>query len=661
MTSWCLFFVLGPPAYRVDSRARQDLRQETDREATSPVQARQGVDWFLRCRYECREEVDGNQEKLFYQEAIEKEVIDLKDQQERGRLLKAVETSMRSFDVFRTVHAEFIKDYVGSWYSERGATFDTIVNLINQAARVYARILAANNPRVNITTHRPHLWSFASRYEIGINRLICDMKLDEKFRSIILDAFFCIGVARVCMADRGQVEIERDVFYDPGQPWVERISLDNLILDMSANELSKMRFAGDRYRASWEKVKSERSYDKKVVAQLAPTSKHTVEEGSERADEIASGSAVDDDELEPMIWLMNVWIPENKSVATMAVGKDLPPLKERKWKGAQGGPYKYLVLGHVPDNVIPSSPASNLKPLHDFYNKLMRKIRENAEIWKVVPTFPPGEEDQAKRLQGAKTGVWTQARSPEQMKVFEIGGINAEMFAFALGLEDRFDRMAGNLRAMGGLGTQAETLGQEEIIQQNVSGQAADFQFQVVKFAAEIATDLGYMMWNDGFLKIPSSIEVPGTGVHVDSSWNPDYRLGAFNEYDFKVEPYSMVYQTPTQKVQKVYRVLQRIAPLWPMFQAAGATIDVEELLSLIGEYEDLPEIQRIVSFAIEQQQMGTQHEATQAPMTQRENIRRNIPTGGTAESRNGILQQVLMGGGQTTPSQRQSMTRVPA
>ncbi len=75
-------------------------------------------------------------------------MIDLKDKDKRGRLLKAVKTSREAMQPFRRVRKELIRDYVGSWYSETGARNKTLVNLMNQTARIYTVALAAHNPQV---------------------------------------------------------------------------------------------------------------------------------------------------------------------------------------------------------------------------------------------------------------------------------------------------------------------------------------------------------------------------------------------------------------------------------------------------------------------------------------------------------------------------------
>jgi len=205
-------------------------------------------------------------------------MFDLKDQQKRDRLYKAIRSSRDALEPFRRVRHTLIKDYVGSWYNESGAENKTLVNLINQTARIYTVALAANNPSVLVSTPRMDMLPFARRFEVNLAKLISDMALDETFRMIVLDAFFCLGCGVVMMRDtdtrfHGLLASEEDVWLDPGEPWFNRVSLDDLILDMTAKELSKMRYCGHRYRADFEKVMDEPGYDKKVKDKLRPTNR----------------------------------------------------------------------------------------------------------------------------------------------------------------------------------------------------------------------------------------------------------------------------------------------------------------------------------------------------------------------------------------------------
>jgi hypothetical protein len=340
----------------------------------------------------------------------------------------------------------------------------------------------------------------------------------------------------------------------------------------------------------------------------------------------------------------------------MACDQDLPPLIEREWVGSQAGPYKFLSLGETPDNVIPTSPAINLKGMHDLQNRLHRRMEEDSDAQRTVNVYPPGMEDDAERLRNAQRNSWHRGKSPEQIKQFSMGGVDQRDMALATFLQTEYDRFAGNLQAMGGLGQQASTLGQEELIHGNVSRNVADMRMSVVNFASDCILDLGRLMWEDQTLELHSSMEVGNTGIRVKADWTPDLRRGNFEDYEFRVEPYSMVFKTPEQKLQELFQVLREIAPLWPMFQASGATLDAQAIVEEIARLKNRPEFKRFISFATPADMLGgDQNTVRQSPVTSRETVRRNVPSGGTDQARANTLIRDLMAGGKssTNPQQR--------
>lgn len=595
-------------------------------------------------------------------------MFDLADDEKRGRLLKAIRASRAALEPFRRTRKELIKDYVGSWYAEAGAQNKTLVNLINQTARIYTVALAANNPQAMVSTPSLQNIPFARRFEINLNKLINDMDLDQTFRAIVMDAFFCLGCGVVMMRDtdtrfHGLLESEEDVWLDPGEPFFNRVSLDDLILDMPAKELTKMRYCGHRYRADYEKVMDEPGYDKKVKEKLRQSHRQHHDSVGAARDIASEWGSAEDDDLKDMIWLMDVWIAENNTIATMACDVDLPPLIEREWVGCQSGPYKFLSLGDTPDNIIPTAPAINLKGMHDLLNRLHRRMEDDSDAHRVVNVYPPGMEDDAERLRTAERNGWYRGKSPEQIKQFESGGVDQRDMALASFLQGEFDRFAGNLQAMGGLGSQASTVGQEELIHGNMSRNVADMRMAVVNFASECILDLGRLMWEDQTLELHSSMEVGNTGIKVRADWTPELRRGNFEDYEFKVEPYSMVFKTPEQKLQELFQVLQQIAPLWPMFQASGASLDAQAIVEEIARLKNRPEFNRFITFAAPSDMLGgDQNTVRQSPVTSRETIRRNVPTGGTEQARSNALIQSLMGGKpQLNGQQREAMQRGPA
>jgi hypothetical protein len=591
-------------------------------------------------------------------------MFDLKDQQKRDRLYKAIRSSRDALEPFRRVRHTLIKDYVGSWYNESGAENKTLVNLMNQTARIYTVALAANNPSVLVSTPRMDMLPFARRFEVNLAKLISDMALDETFRMIVLDAFFCLGCGVVMMRDtdtrfHGLLASEEDVWLDPGEPWFNRVSLDDLILDMTAKELSKMRYCGHRYRADFEKVMDEPGYDKKVKDKLRPTNREHHDSVGATRDMASDWGSAQDDDLKDMIWLQDIWIAENNTIVTLPCDQqDMEPLIERPWTGSQAGPYKFLSLGETPDNIIPTSPAMNLKGMHDLQNRLHRRMEADSDANRVVNVFPPGMEDDAERLRTAERNGWYRGKSPESIKQFQSGGVDQRDMALATFIQTEYDRFAGNLQAMGGLGQQASTLGQEELIHGNVSKNVADMRMAVVSFASKCILDLGRLMWEDETLELKTSMEVGNTGINVNSDWTPDYRQGEFDDYEFRIEPYSMIFKTPEQKLQELFQVIREIAPLWPMFQSSGASIDAQAIVEEIARLKNRPEFKRFITFAAPAEMLGgDENTVRQSPVTSRETVRKNVSSGGTEAARSNALIQTLMGGQpQINSQQRNSM-----
>lgn len=596
-------------------------------------------------------------------------MFDLADQEKRGRLRKAIRASRDAIENHRRVRKLMVENFCGSWYSSTTPQDNEriLVNLLNQTGRIYTVALAASNPQVLVSTPLMESLPFARKFEVNLNKLISDMALDQTFRAIVLDAFFCIGCGVVMMRDtdtrfHGLLESEEDVWLDPGEPWLNRVSLDDLILDMPAKELSKMRYCGHRYRADYEKVMDEPGYDKKVKDKLKPTSRES-QDSVGSTQEIGTDPSQDND-LKDMIWLQDVWIAENKSVVTMPCDQDLEPLIEREWTGSQAGPYKFLSLGDVPDRIIPASPAINLFGMHLQQNRLHRRMEDDSDAHRVVQVYPPGMDDDAKRLQTSERNGWYRGKSPEQIKQFEMGGIDQRDMAMATFLQDEFDRFAGNLQAMGGLGPQAATASQEQMVYGELSRNVADMRMSVVSFASAAILDLGRLMWNDQTLEIQSAIPVGNTGIQIPSNWTPDDRRGEFEDYELKVEPYSMVFKTPEQKLQELFQVLQQIAPLWPMFQASGATLDAEAIVDEIARLKNRPEFKRFITFATPAMELGGDQNTIRSPaVTSRETVRRNVPTGGTAANRSSTMIQSLLGGksSQVNGQQASAMQRRPA
>jgi hypothetical protein len=549
-----------------------------------------------------------------------------------------------------------LREFVGSHYSDNGAPHEVLVNLLNMCADAYTIGLAAHNPKVMVGSDYRQLAPFANRFEVNINNFIEEIRFAEILRQVVLDAFFTGGVAKVFLAEWKAIQLEDDVWADPGRPYVKRIGFDSFGMDMSVDDVRRCKYMWDEYRVSWQSVLDDPDFDKSVVKQLAPTSKW--DRDDEQANQISTGALVDDDEYGPMTDLMDVWLPDLEKVGVFSKYHQTKPLKLVE-AGPEGGPYKWLSFADVPDNLIPSSPAHNLMGLHLLYNGLLRKQARQARRQKTNPIYRPGAADDASRLQRVNDGDWVKVQDPSAVGVLSQGGVDQTNVAFSLSVLDLFDRQAGNLKAMAGLGQQAGTLGQEELIYSAVSRKEAKMQQRVHEFIVDVMTSIGHLMWRDSMLEIESNQEVyPGSQIYVPTTWTPEHREGDIWQYKFDVEPYSSNYVSPEAKAQKMERAVQFVASMFPILQANGGTIDVKALVRHYAKALRLPELEDVITFAMPTAAPEGQAEQRMPQETTRNYVRRNVPTGGTPESRSATLQQSLLRSGSETPQQMAALTQ---
>ena len=585
---------------------------------------------------------------------------------DRSRLFKSIEYSTRNLRPYRDMRKKFVTDYVGSYYNS-GAKSDNkevVMNLMYQTAETYTMSLAANRPRILVTSKFPDLSGFAHNFQRTVNNLIEEIHLEETLRAAVLEAFFSMGVIKVYNGESGLLKlVGEDEWVDPGKPFAENISFDDYIYDIEATTKSKMRFELNKYKMSREKALSDSSFDKEALEGVQSYNREggmNDHQGDSPLRDSFFGESKPE-ALESEIELMDVWLPNENMVVTFATGQETKPLRVVEWSGPESGPFHTLTLAaEVPDQIMGVSPAMNLKPLNDIINGLLRKQKRQAQRQKDIPFYQDGAHEDAQRLQRAADGEWTRVSNPDSVNVLKMGGVDQSNQAFMMAMQEQFDRMAGNLQMMAGLGPSSETATQDKLIHGAVSKREANMQYRVVDFTAEICKDLGWLLWTDEVNEKENNFELEG--LQFKSTWSPEQREGDFLQYNFQVEPYSMMYKSPSERLNNITQYITQIAmPMQQNMMEAGGSIDFQELTNLYSELLDIPRLKEVVRFE-EPKENRPGPNPQQPPQAHKvtENIRRSVPTGGTPASRSHVMQQTL-NGGQPNQQQMAQMGRTPA
>lgn len=578
----------------------------------------------------------------------------LDSQVERDRLWRAMEQSWRNLRPFREKFRQLVAEYAGSEYGQlKDSRRQKYANLMSQTIEAYSLSLAPSRPRVMVETHYQQLKPFAARFQVGLNNLAEEIQIEEVFRGCVIDALMGIGICKVYRADSPQLIQMGDQWVDPGRPYVDRISLDNWIHDTHATAWKRVRYAGDLYRVPFSSLSDDPRYDQDVVDRIQPSSKYQWSGEDERLAMISRGMETDQDDLEPMVDLLDLWYPEENAVYTFAVdsgrrwqGIGDGYLSVTEWNGPEFGPYKLLTFLEIPEQIMPASPAENLLALERLTNNLLRKQARKASGQREVYVYESGAEADADRIRRAGDQEWVHVAEKDKIDVVKMAGADPGTSVFLQGTIDLYDRMAGNLRVLAGLGPQSETARQEEIVSGQASKREALMASRTMTFYQRVFRDLGHLMWGDQALVVPGRVAIEGTSFSADSSWTPEQREGNFIQYNFTIDVYSLAYQTPMQKANALNQLLMQVyLPLVPALMQQGGQLNVQALVEFHSEMMGMPRLKDIITFPGQQVPAAVEPGETpgKAPTSRREYIRRNVPTGGTPESRtSGMMQQAL-------------------
>lgn len=586
-----------------------------------------------------------------------------RDPEERLKWFDTIEHHRKELEHFRFGRIRLVKEYAGPYFSRRDANMPVYINLMQQTADAHEMALAANCPRFLITSHHRPLKAFARTYQAAINYLVQEIQIEETLAACVKDAFFGIGIAKVHRGGDGKLyRLQNGTAIDPGAPFVERLSLDDVVWDTGATDWRKVSFVCDRARVPFKMLSNPR-YDQKVVAQLRPSSKF--EHGSEeRTVAIATGHATDADEPTPMIDILNVWIPEDRKVVQWAVDStykpiNTDPLSVEPWRSSITGPYYMLNLGNVPDNIMASSPASNLRNLAELTNSLIRKGAAQAESERTINFYRGDVAKEANRARTASDNEWLMSTDPSGFSQLKIGGVNQATAAFSLGVLGLFDRMSGNVPGKLGLGAQTDTVGQEKMLQAQISRSEASMRNKVLRFTAQIGRCLGNLLWYDATKEIRVTERFIGQTT-IDHIWQPfeppnwydrgwvdrRARMGSALDYNFRVEPISMAYEEPQAKAGRLRGL---VGELMPLVEAGVLQFDGDRFVAQLSEYYNDPTLGEIFQSQVPGMPAGPVGSGGRMPAnTTRTNIRHSVADGPTYENaQNQLAQQMWQGAAQ--------------
>jgi hypothetical protein len=591
-----------------------------------------------------------------------------------SRLVEASRWSRKQLQPYRESRRYALEQFVGAWRTDAGRK-PVPANMLALTVRTYLRNLAARSPAAQVRAHRRELRPKAKSFEVALTQLLREIDAESAIRRCVFDAIFSVGVAKVGITESTRAESE-GWLHDSGQPFLDSIDLDDLLIDMDAPRWEAMRYVGNRYRLPVDVARASRLFRKGDPVPDWISDRN--EQGDSRVSAVSTESgSFDERKPEPTVELWDIWVPRRKAVLTFRAGAngdiDGDPVRTVDWDGPEEGPYVDLTFGEMAGSPMPVPPISEILDSCDLLNRLWRKMGRQADRQKTITLVAAGADEDGNRIVQTDDGDTVRVDRPEATREARFGGVDAQTLGFAVQVRDLVSYLAGNLDAMAGLGSSAETLGQEEIIKSSSSQKIQDMQASTYRFAKRILKSLAAWCWYDPRREWTVSKPLGNSGITVESRFSPaDREESEFVEIELDVRPTSMQDASNDQRLRALTTTFRDfVMPMQPALQAQGLDVDLTGFLKNVADLTNVPEIAEMVvpSGSPPQDPDSMASEASGRPsgegpgkpsVTRREYVRRSVPSGGTRSARDQVMATAMMGKG-VTPQQQAMMGRSPA
>jgi hypothetical protein len=550
-----------------------------------------------------------------------------------------------------------VRQYVGRYYSIEGSMKPVPVNLLALYVRIVGQKLISQNPRFALNTWDQGGRAVIATMERWVNKEVTRMRLGNTIGRSVIDSLFAFGIVKVALATPADSAISgwRQPAGKVGA-WV--VDFDDFVFDVHAKDFSSCGYMGHRFRVPLRVIKDSKLYSKDRK-NLGPMPDRLFNlEGDERINMIGRTTlGGDKEEFEDFVDLWEIYLPKHGLILTllddemsgMIAGSTGKALRIQKWIGPDSGPYHILGLDIVPGNVRPKSPLHDLFDLHMIINNMARKLMRQGQRMKEIMLTgggPAANQEDAEKITKMSDGDAGYVSNPDACQVKQYGVPNPQLYQLFTAFKELFSWLAGNLEVMGGLAPQGKTASQDQLMNQNSSATISSMQGRVLDHVADIGRSMCWYWHHDPLKVMRSSWNIPGskqsipTYSYPGAAGRPDQQRHRipFEDMDIIVDPYSLQYQTPQQRLQAVNSVVTGVfQPLAQLCQQQGIALDMNAYFNLAAKYLDQPDIPHILT-TVNAPPQETQSPGDSGPAETTRNYERRSTGGQTPQ---GTMQEI--------------------
>jgi hypothetical protein len=479
-----------------------------------------------------------------------------------------------------------IDAWAADYYKEKQSNVNHTMNLIDRAISILVPYLVMSNPQTNVETRVSELKPYAYTTRLALNHLIDELKLCQTvLRPAIFNSMFGAGIVKSGIMKTHEADIFGN-HLEIGQPYAAVVDDEDYVGDVAADSRSDFEMEGNYYVMPTEQAKE--FFGPKHADHITPTFKL---HGDETVADVTKNNVFGSDYHTLRYWtrFLDVYLPdEGVTVTLLADDSYHKKLNEVEYDGPEDGPYDFLGYKFAPKQAMPVPPAWGWMDYDTTINTLINKMRNQAERQKSILAFSADAEESANAVKNSGDGDTVKVDDINSMKEISYGGVSPENYQWVTYAEQQYSIQGGNLYQLGGRGSQAETLGQEQMLQANAGRIVDDMEQLVYDFVTSIIKKLAWFVWTDPLIQIPVIKRIPGAG-ELEVIFDKYAREGDFYDFNFKVQPYSMQRFNPTVQSQKLMQFLTGWAlPVAGMAAQQGVQINIDSASRKIANYLQL-------------------------------------------------------------------------
>lgn len=479
------------------------------------------------------------------------------------------------------LHSKKLWQAVASGYYDSGYARTHTINLVDRGVNTMVPFLVEGNPRVMVETKIPEYSSWAFTTQLALNHWLLQQRFAERVlipaaRNSVLEP---AAVTRTSIMHHRNYERQEGV-YKLGAPHVEVIDYSNYVGDPSARRREDFIIEGDVYKLPTD-------YAKEF---FGPKFADFIISDGELLEEWSPGQILqhnfnkDSISLRDFTTFIDLYLYDEGIIITvLPEGKTTRIINTIEWDGPEGGPYDVLGYKYIGENPIPLPPAWAWHDLDVTMNLLIEKMRQQAEAQKnVVAVQSSADGDKLKEVPNNGIITFDDLSGIQQLAV---GGVNPANYEWVAFVESEFSRTGGNADVLGGRGTEAPTLGQEQLLYSNATRIVSHMYTQFQAFTTSIIKKLAWAFWIEPTTYVPVIKEVPGVG-DIPVVFSSREKVGEFYDFTFDILPHSTQRETPEAKFNKTMMFLtQWVVPSMQLAAAQGAQMDIPKVTGMLATY----------------------------------------------------------------------------